>query len=65
MKSGAKATISELGVDDGVDLDEFGFSPRFDWIRDDCVAVMFVEYHEVISVATGGEREAASLVRGE
>ena len=65
MKIGAKATISELGVEDGVGSDELGFAPQFDRLRDDCVAIMVVEYHAIIAAATGGDGEAASFVCGE
>ena len=64
MKIWAKATIIALGVEDGVGLDELGFAPRFDRIRDDRVAIMVVEYHEVLVAATGGDEGPASLVRG-
>ena len=65
MKIWAKATFSALGVVDGVGSDELGFAPRFDQIKDDCVAIMVVEYHEVLAAATGGDGEADSLVRGD
>ena len=65
MKIGAKATISELGVEDGVGLDEFGFAPRFYRLRDDHVAIMVVEYHMALAAANGGDGEAASLVCGD
>ena len=57
--------ISELGVEDGVCSDELGFAPRFDRLRDDHVATMVVDYHEVLAVGTGGDGEAESLVRGD
>ena len=52
-------------MEDGVGLYELGFAPRFDWIRDDRGAIMVVEYYEVLDVATGGDGEAASLLRGD
>ena len=52
-------------MEDGVDSDELGFAPRFDWLRDDPVAIMILEYHEALAAATGGDGEAASLVRVE
>ena len=57
--------IIELVVDNSVGSDELGFAPRFDRLRDDCVAIMVVEYHEVLAAATGCDGEAASLVCGD
>ena len=51
-------------MEDGVGSDEIGFSLQFDWLRDDRVAIMVVEYHKVLAAATGGDGEAASLVCG-
>ena len=65
MKIGAKPTIFELVVEDGVGLDDLGFASRFDQIRYDCVDIMVVEYHEVLDAVTGGDREATSLVCGD
>ena len=52
-------------MEDGVGSDELGFAPRFDRLRDDRVAIMVAEYHEVLAAVTGGDGEAASLVRGD
>ena len=65
MKIGAKATISELGVEYGIGSYELGFPSRFDRLRDDRVAIMVLEYHEVLAATNGGDREATSLVRGD
>ena len=59
------ATISELGVEDSVGSDELRFDPRFNRLRYDCIAIMVVEYLEVLAAGTGGDREAASLVSGD
>ena len=48
-----------------ISSDQLRFAPRFDLPRDDRVAIMFVEYHEVLAAATGGDGETASLVRGD
>ena len=61
----AKSLISDLGVEDGVGSDDFYFTSRFDRLGDDCVAVMVIDYHKVISAATGGDGETASLVHGD
>ena len=52
-------------MEDGVGLDELGFTPRFDQLRDTCISIMVIEYHEVLAAATGGDGEASSLVRGD
>ena len=52
-------------MEDGVGSDELGFTPRFDRLRDDRVAIMVVDYHVVLAAATGGEGGAASLVCGD
>ena len=57
--------LSELGMEDSVGSGELIFAPQFDRLRDDRVAIMVVEKHMVIDDATGGEGEAASLVRGD
>ena len=62
LELGAKAPIGELGMEDGVGSDELCFTSLFYWLGDDCVAVMVVEDHEVLTAATGGDGEAASLV---
>ena len=62
LELGAKAPIGELGMEDRVGLDELYFTLRFYWLRDDCVAFMVVEDHEVLATATGGDGEAAILV---
>ena len=59
-----KAPIGELGMEDGVGSDELCFTLRFYRIGDDCITVMFIEDHEVLAVATGGDGETASLVSG-
>ena len=50
-------------MEDGVGSDELGFDPRFDRLGDDCVDIMIVEYHGLLAAATGGDGEAASLLR--
>ena len=62
LELGAKAPIGELVMEDGVCSDELCFTSRFYRLGEDCVAVMVVEYHEVLAAATGGDGEAASLV---
>ena len=62
MELGAKAPIGELGMEDRVRSDKLCFTLQFYRLRDDCVAVMVVEDHDVLAAATGGDREAASLV---
>ena len=62
LELGVEAPIGELGMEDGVGSDELCFTSRFYWLGGDCVAVMVVEDHEVLAAATGGDREAASLV---
>ena len=52
-------------MEDGVGSDELGFALGFDRLRDDRVSIMVVEYHKVLAAATGGDGEAASLVRGD
>ena len=65
MELGEKAPIGELGVEYGVGSDELCFTSQFYRLGDDCVAVMVVEDHEVLAAATGGDGEAASLIRGD
>ena len=64
LELGAKAPIGELGMEDRVGSDELCFTSRFYRLGDDCVAVLVVEDYEVLASATGGDREAASLVSG-
>ena len=47
---------------DGLGSDELFFASLFCRLREDCVAVMVVEDHEVLAAATGGDGEVASLV---
>ena len=49
-----EATISELGVEDGIGSYGLGFATRIDWLRDDRVDIMVVQYHEVLAATTGG-----------
>ena len=65
MELGAKAPIGELGMEDRVGSDELCFTSLFYRLGDDCVAVVVIEDHEVLAAATGGDEEAASLVRGD
>ena len=62
LELGDKAPIGELGTENGVGSDEICFISRFYRLGDDCIAVMVVDDHEVLAVATGGDREKASLV---
>ena len=62
LELGAKAPIGELGMEDGVGSDDLCFTSQFYRLGDGCIAVMVIEDHEVLSAATGGDREAASLV---
>ena len=50
---------------DGLGSDELFFASLFYRLRYECVAVMVVEDHVVLDAATGGDGEAASLVRGD
>ena len=52
-------------MEDGVGSDELGFAPRFDRLRGDRVAIMVVDYHEVLAADTEGDGEAVGLVRGD
>ena len=49
-------------MENSVNLDELWFDPRFDRLRDDPVAIMVIEYYELLSAATGGDGEVASFV---
>ena len=62
LELGAKAPIGELVMEDGVGSDDLCFTSRFYRFGDDFVAVMVVEDHEILAVATGDDRGAASLV---
>ena len=42
-------------MEDGVGSDELGLAPQFDRLRDDCVDIMVVEYHEVLAATTVGD----------
>ena len=52
-------------MEDGVGSDELRFALRFDWLWDYRIAIMVVDYHEVLAAVTGGDGESASLVRGD
>ena len=52
-------------MEDGVGSDELCFTSRFYRLRDDCVAVMVVEDHEVLAAATGVDGETDILVCGD
>ena len=54
--------MSELVVEDGLGSDELRFAPRSDLLRDDCVAIMVVEYNKVLAATTVVDGEASSLV---
>ena len=62
LELGAKASIGELGMEDGVGSDKICFTSQFYRLGGDCVAVMGIEYHEVLAAATGGDGEATSVV---
>ena len=59
---GAKASIGELVMEDGVGSDEICFTSRFYRLGDDCITVMVIEDHKVLAAATGGDRETDRLV---
>ena len=52
----------DIGVQDASGLDDFAFSARGEWLRQDGVAVMDVQDHEVLATAERGDGKTSSLV---
>ena len=42
--------------------DEFAFAARGEWFRQDGVAVMIIQDHELLATAGRGDRKTSSLV---
>ena len=55
LELGAKAPIGELGMEDGVGSDELCFTSRFYRLVGDYITLMFIEDHEILAAATGGD----------
>ena len=49
-------------MQDAIGLDEFAFAVRGEWFHQYGVAVMVVQYHEVLATAGRGDRKMSSLV---
>ena len=57
-----EAAGGKLGVQDASGSNEFAFASRGEWLRQDGISVMVVQYHELIATAGRGERKTSSLV---
>ena len=57
-----EATGGKVAVQDASGLDEFAFAARGEWFRQDGVAVMVVQDHEVLATVGRGDWKTSSLV---
>ena len=57
--------VGEVSVEGGVRANEFVLVARFEWLCNDGIAVIVIEYHDVFAAATGSDGETTCLVRGD
>ena len=57
-----EAAGGKVGVQDASGSDEFAFAARGEWLRQDGVAFMVVQEHEVLATTGRGDRKTSSLV---
>ena len=65
LKARRETTVGEASVKGGINANKFVLAAQFEWICDDGITVIVLEDHEVFAAATGSDREATSLVRGD
>ena len=57
-----EAAGGKVGVQDVSGLYEFSFAARGEWFRQDGIAVMVVQDHELLATEGRGDRETSGLV---